>query len=464
MRVNGQPVPPGKDAPIDSGGLIDLGGVKLVFVASPPEGEPEDIGGDAADETDEDGETGSGPRPVPTLVALTEFQALLCAQSCISGFDTLEAAVPIAFGALTALMWLWYFLSRALAARRYGYGPDEAPEGFAAMTLAFFLCSIGLSVAASSAPWMLWRHIAFLALGLTAYTVVSTVLRDLGLAVRLRWPVGAAGLVLLAVNLALGDTIFGARNWLSLGGISFQPSEFVKAAFVFAGSATLDRLFARRNLLLFIAYAGACVTALALMRDFGSALIFFAAFLVIAFIRSGDAATIFLSIGGAALAGVIASAAWGHIAARFGSWGKAWENVSTSGYQQARAMSAAASGGLFGKGSGGGWLRDVFAADTDLVFGMVCEELGLIVALSAIAAVVVLAVFAVRSTRTARSTFYVIGACASASILVFQLSLNVLGSMDILPFTGVTFPFVSRGGSSLVSCFCLMSFMSAERS
>ena len=90
---------------------------------------------------------------------------------------------------------------------------------------------------------------------------------------------------------------------------------------------------------------------------------------------------------------------------------------------------------------------------------MVCEELGLLIACMMVCAVILLACFAVRSARTGRSAYYGIAACAAMSILLTQLALNVFGSMDILPFTGVTFPFVSRGGSSLLSCWMMMAFL-----
>ena len=122
---------------------------------------------------------------------------------------------------------------------------------------------------------------------------------------------------------------------------------------------------------------------------------------------------------------------------------------------------AAASGGLFGVGAGNGWLKTIPAADTDLVFGMVCEEQGLLIATLAIACLCALCVFAVKSTAAARSSFYSIAACAATSMLLFQMALNVLGSVDLLPLTGVTFPFVSNGGSSLLSSFGLLAFVKA---
>ncbi|MDR2665291.1 MAG: FtsW/RodA/SpoVE family cell cycle protein [Oscillospiraceae bacterium] len=446
VRVNGESVAPGPGHDIKSGGLIDLGSVQLVFVSSDDELPP--LAGDAPPPRNWAGKI----KPGATAALLTEFQLMLGIQACIAKADALTAAVPFAFASLIAIMWFCYAMTRAMGR-----------QGFEIETLAFFLCSVGLSAAASSAPEALLRQTGFLAFGVFLFFAVGWFLRDLNRAVRLRWPIGALGAVMLAINLALGTTAFGAKNWLQIGGVSFQPSEFVKIAFVFAGAATLDRLFAKRNLLLFIAYAGACVTALAAMRDFGSALVFFSAFLIIAFIRSGDAATVFLSVGAAAFAGVLAASARSHIAARFGSWGHAWENTDAAGgFQQTRAMAAAASGGLFGVGSGNGWLWRVFAADTDLVFAMTCEELGLVIAIASVLAITAISAFAVRAAASARSSFYVIGACAAASILLFQSALNVLGSNDLLPFTGVTLPFISRGGSSLISCWGLLAFIKAS--
>ena len=124
-------------------------------------------------------------------------------------------------------------------------------------------------------------------------------------------------------------------------------------------------------------------------------------------------------------------------------------------------MSAAASGGLFGMGAGNGWLERIPAGDTDLVFGMLCEEWGLVIALLAVACILTLAWFAVRASRTGRSSFYTIAACAAGSLLVFQTSLNVFGSVDLLPLTGVTFPFVSNGGSAMLSAWGLLAYLKA---
>ena len=125
---------------------------------------------------------------------------------------------------------------------------------------------------------------------------------------------------------------------------------------------------------------GVCIGLLGLMSDFGTAAIFFVTFLVIAYLRSGDAATLALICGGAAFGAGIIVKFKPYILSRFAAWGHAWEAASGSGYQQTRTMSAAASGGLFGMGAGNGWLERIPAGDTDLVFGMLCEEWGLVIA------------------------------------------------------------------------------------
>ena len=137
------------------------------------------------------------------------------------------------------------------------------------------------------------------------------------------------------------------------------------------------------------------------------------------------------------------------------------EYSSAGGYQQARTLTAISSGGLLGTGPGGGFLKRVAAADTDLVFGMMCEECGLITAVFAVLCIIALSAFAIRSAMSCRSSFYMIAACSATTMLIFQTALNVFGCTDLLPLTGVTFPFVSNGGSSMLLSWGLIAFLKA---
>ena len=440
VEVNGETVE-GNTA-LRYGDVLSLGGVETVLLPVPPE------------EKERRRKARRAARPVSPwigLIFLTIFQALTAVQLVIGLGERATAAVPTTFLCLMGVMWAYFMFLRSV--RRVGFEME---------TIAFFLSTLSLAVTASSAPGSLFKQFAAMLMGLGVFVVLGIVLRDLERVKKLRWLAAGAAIGLLVITLVLGTRQFGAKNWLRLGPLSLQPSEIAKICYIFAGAATLDRLFRKRNLWLFIVLTGACLGCLALMSDFGTAAIFFVTFLVIAYLRSGDWATLALITGGAVFGAGMIMTLKPYILQRFATWGHAWENASVgSGYQQTRAMSAAASGGLVGVGAGKGWLHRVPAADTDLVFGMLAEEWGLVIAALAVLSIVTLAVFAVRACRAGRSSFYTIAACGAGGLLVFQTCLNVFGAVDILPLTGVTFPFVSNGGSAMLACWGLLAFLKA---
>ena len=270
-----------------------------------------------------------------------------------------------------------------------------------------------------------------------------------------------AGIGFLLITLIFGKEIYGAKNWLVIGGFSIQPSELSKLCFVFVGASTMDRIMKKRNLIGFIAYSVILCGLLALMNDFGTALIFFVAFLAIAYMRSGSIGTIGLAITSLGFAGVIALKIAPHALRRFSAWGHIWEDPLGRGYQQTRSLMCMASGGFLGLGAGNGWMKKLFASDTDVVFATVTEEWGLIAAMLMVTAILVLAVFCLRSAVMGRSSFYTIGGCTAAGILLVQAIFNALGTVDVLPLTGVTFPFLSNGGSSMICAWGLLAFIKA---
>lgn len=429
-----------KLAVVRFGDVISFGGVPFTLV--PITQEQERIQADVR--------TRRAPlRPGVTLGLLSVFQLLACAQLCCNLPES-GAAILLGFAGLLVMQWGLFALLR-LARRR----------SFDVETVAFFLTTMGLCVISSSAPESILKELIAIAGGILAYLVISWSLRDLERAKKIRYLASAGGLLLLAANLVLGVEKFGARNWMQLGGFSFQPSELVKLCFIFAGASTLQRLLAKRNLILFIVYSAAICACLALMNDFGTAIIYFVTFLIIAFLRSGNFATLALACAGTGFAGVLALKFKPYAMRRFSARRHVWENALTSGYSQTRAMMCIASGGLFGLGAGEGWLKRVGAADTDLVFAFVSEEWGLILAGLMVMAIVLLAVFTLRVLPQARSCFYAICAASAVTIYVVQTMLNVFGTVDLLPLTGVTFPFVSNGGSSMICVWGLLAFIKA---
>lgn len=437
IRVNGKEV---SFEPIRFGDVLSLADVEFTLI--PITKEQEQIQAEARTRK-------NTVHPGVTLLLLTVFQILTGLSFLLAQEEQIEA-ILLAFVCLIGMEWVLYFSMRLL--RR---------KSFDVESLAFFLTTMGICVVASSSPEALKKEMLAIAAGIVLFVGIGWSLRNLERAKVIRYLASAFGIALLALNLVLGTEKFGAKNWLSIGGISFQPSELVKLCFIFAGASSLHRLMAKRNLILFIGYSAAICACLAMMNDFGTAIIFFVTFLVIAFMRSGDFATIALACTGTGFAGLLVLRFKPYAMYRFAAWRHVWEYAQTTGYSQTRAMMCLASGGLFGLGAGRGWLHYVGAADTDLVFAFVAEEWGLLLAVLMVAAVVILAAFVVRSAPMGRSSFLTIGACASVTIMVIQTILNVFGTVDILPLTGVTFPFVSNGGSSMLCVWGLLAFIKA---
>ena len=384
------------------------------------------------------------------LMLLTAFQIM-----AVMGFaihDAVEESVLVmeGFFGIIACQWILYIFY--LAIHR---------SSFEVETLAFFLCSLCMAAIATVCPTEAVKQLIAMVLGILTFLLVGWSLRDLERAKRFRYFAVLAGLGFLVLTLVFGTEYYGAKNWIVIGGMSLQPSELSKVCFVYAGASAMDRIMSRRNLIAFIAYSVVICGCLALMNDFGTALIFFCAFLIIAYLRSGSVGTVALAITALGIAGMMALRIAPHALQRFATWGHIWEDPYGAGYQQTRALMCIASGGLYGLGPGKGWMQSVFAADSDIVFATISEEWGLLLALMAVACVAAFGFFSIRTARVARSSFYSIGACTAAGILLIQTIFNTLGTVDVLPFTGVTFPFVSNGGTSMIGAWGLLAFVKA---
>lgn len=386
------------------------------------------------------------------VILLSAIQFFCCLGFLLTAQEGEFYSILMGFAGIMIAQWL--LLIFYLTIRR---------TAFEVETIAFFLCTMGMAAIATINPQETIKQVFAMGLGIALFLVVGWSLRDLNRAKIIRYIAAVAGIGLLVLTLLLGTKINGAKNWIFIGSFSFQPSELSKVCFIFVGASALERIVTKRNLFMFIAYSAILVGCLALMSDFGTALIFFCTFLVIAFMRSGSVGTLALAIAALAFAGILALRIAPHALSRFANWRHIWEDPDGSGWQQTSALIAMASGGLLGLGPGKGWLSTtkIFSRDADIVIATLCEEWGLIMVCFMILSVVALAFFAIRCASVGRSSFYTIGSCAAASILLLQAILNALGTVDVLPFTGVTFPFLSNGGSSMICTWGLLAFVKA---
>ena len=388
---------------------------------------------------------------ISNTMLLTLLQIIICLSYLMTGDPKHLQGILLGFTGIILCQWLllgFYILIRK--------------PSFELECLAFLLCTMGMAAIAAVKPGETLKQLISMLMGLLLFLCVGWSVRDLERTKKIRYIAGVTGIILLLITLVFGREYHGAKNWLMIGSLSVQPSELSKVCFVFMGASTMDRIMNKRNIILFIAYTLAICACLAVMNDFGTALIFFVAFLLIAYLRSGSVGTIALACTALGFAGVMALRLAPHAMQRFTSWRHIWDDPFGAGYQQTRSLMCIAAGGLFGLGAGNGKMEKIFAADSDMVFATISEEWGLLLAIMLIVCVIVLGLFSVRTAAVARSSFYAIGACTAAGILLVQTIFNALGTVDVLPLTGVTFPFVSNGGSSMLCSWGLLAFIKAS--
>ena len=390
--------------------------------------------------------------PLKLMLTATFTLVLIALQGLFLGGE-LHPEQLIPFGVVLAAGWGLYIFSIGVLHR----------VGFEVETVAFLLTGIGVQLQAAYDLESVTTQIVAMLLGVVLFSILIWFMSDMDRVAKYRLWIAGGALLLLVLTLVIGTGAYGSKNWIRLGPLSVQPSEFVKIAFIFVGTSTLDRLQTKKNIGEFLIFTGACVGLLALMPDFGMAVILFATFLIIAFMRSGSVRTIALVLAGAVLAVFVVLTVKPYVLDRFMGWGHVWEHINDNlGYSQTRALTYLASGGFFGVGLGNSYLAPVFAADSDLVFGLLCEEQGLLLGLVVLLSFVLFIFYARSDVTRSRSTFFSIAACAAAGMLLFQTALNVYGATDVLPLTGVTLPFISSGGSSMISVWGMMAFLKAS--
>jgi cell division protein FtsW len=386
------------------------------------------------------------------MLLITAFQFISALQVIVGSDGSINKNVAMIFAAYLAVEWIYSIISSIVF--------KKSPLGLE--SIAFFLTGIDLVIVAAANPDLLLKQFISVIIGLLCFIILLWMIANVDRAMSFRMPMAIASLVLLVITLAFAGYKNGAYNWLIIGPVSIQSSELVKIAFIYVGAASLETIQSTKSLTKYVIYAVACIGMLFAMRDLGTALIFFFTFLVLAFMRSGDIRTIVLAVLGAGMAAaMVVIFRSNYVLNRFKTYRHIWEYADAGGFQQTRVLTYSASGGLLGLGIGNGKCQDLFAATEDLVFGVICEEWGIIMGFIVFISFALIFVHSVKNAKGASSAFYSIASTAAGALILFQAALNVFGVTDFLPMTGVTLPFVSRGGSSAISCWALLAFIKA---
>ncbi|NPV52897.1 MAG: FtsW/RodA/SpoVE family cell cycle protein [Firmicutes bacterium] len=380
-----------------------------------------------------------------------------------------EGQVPMSWA-----LWPLYALC-SLAAYYLGGGHKGRLEPVI-FPVVVFLTGFGIIETYRLRPDLAWRQFSWVMIGLALLVALGIFLRDYGDLQRYEYLWGVLSVVLLALTIVFGKSAGGARAWLGMGRFRFEPSEFVKIFIIIflasylndAGKAfmiptrRLWRIWAPE-----LAYVGPLIvmwglsfSLLILQKDLGAAFLFFGVFLSMLYVASGRPSYVIFGLMLLILGGVVSYHLFDHVRVRMDMWINPWADVDGRGYQIVQALFALGSGGIFGSGLGLGHPSVIPAVETDFVFASLCEELGFAAGAAIIALYLVLTYRGLRVALRARDEFGSLLATGLASLLGLQALTIIGGVLRLVPLTGVTMPFLSYGGSSLISSFLAVGLLS----
>ena len=381
---------------------------------------------------------------------------------------------------LSAAVMLFYFLAfLLLAARsqdRLGYilsvavpgiiflGTNLLPHLFPAdrllLSLTNFLCAMGVLLLYDTNPVYARQQVISYGIGLIAMIfciyLVQMIHSGRGWILLLIF----LSLLLLALPLLAGPTVNGARNWLYIGPLSFQPSEVVKLSLVLI----LALFMSSRRTLPWLLFVLCCLAILMLQKDLGTALLYFGVALLLYWTSTGNWLFSLLGILGGSAAAVFGYERFAHVRLRVAIWLNPWADYEKSGYQLIQGLMAIASGGLFGVGLGLGSPTSIPVYESDFIFAVLCEQFGLIFGICVLLMYLALILRGVFIAVQARRSFHGLLAMGSAAFLGLQTFVIIGGVLKLIPLTGVTLPFISYGGTSLISSMCLVGFIQGVES
>ena len=394
--------------------------------------------------------------PVTLLYALYVVNA-----GAVLSFQTL--AVPLGLFAAFAVA--------HIGVRLFAPGADPA-----LLPIVFALSGIGITFVTRLEPSASMGQIVYLFLGVALMVGTLAVVKNLEVVKRYKYVLGAAGIALLVLPMLIGTEIYGSKLWIKIGSFQFQPGEFAKVFIVLflagylaenrellsiSNRTVLGVKLPRLRLLypLFIVW-GVCLLVVAFERDLGSALLFYTIFLIMLYVATGRVSYVLIGLVLLAVGAFGMYQIMGHVQVRVSIWLDPFKDAQNLGFQIVQALYSLADGGLLGVGIGKGLGGDTIpVVASDMIFAAIGEEMGL---LGGAAVLLLFMLFAVRGLTTAaraKSDLAAFSAAGLTAAISFQAFTIVGGVTKLIPLTGVTLPFMSQGGSSLLASFVIVALL-----
>ena len=275
----------------------------------------------------------------------------------------------------------------------------------------------------------------------------------------LKWIYAAIGILALSIVLILGQTTYGSKLSYSIGGITFQPSEFVKILFVFFIASALYESSGFLEVFTTAVVAAAHVIILVVSKDLGSALIFFVVYVLMVYVATKNPLYVAAGAGGGTVAAFVAYKVFRHVQVRVQAWKDPWSVIDSAGYQITQSLFAISSGGFFGLGLYKGTPESIPTVEADFIFSAIAEELGIIFAICVILICVSCFIMFMNIAVRLNERFYQLIAFGLGVTYIFQVFLTIGGGTKFVPLTGVTLPLISYGGSSVLTTLMMFSIV-----
>ena len=334
------------------------------------------------------------------------------------------------------------------------------------LIFASVLAVVGVAMLYRINPNTAIKQLILIALGIIGYILIVVILPDLKSFAKYKNVYMIITLVLMPLALIFGTEQFGAKNWILIGPISFQPSEFAKIALVLYLAAALATYESKKSfkeevkqLFQPALVAGFSMGCMVLQRDLGSALIFFGISITLLYVATSKKKYVFTALGLAAIGSVAGYTMFGHVRERVMIWRDPWKYALGSSYQIVEGMYSIAAGGLFGVGLGQGHFQNLPVKESDMIYAIICEEFGIIFAIGLMIIYFLLFYRGIRAAFVTKDSYSQLIAVGFSTMIACQTLVIIGGIFSVIPLTGITLPIISYGGSSVLTIFFALGIL-----
>ncbi|HHU48694.1 MAG: FtsW/RodA/SpoVE family cell cycle protein [Caldicoprobacterales bacterium] len=381
---------------------------------------------------------------VLVLFTLTSFGLLAMQDSQNFNIDTVLMGLLVSAIVLFQFYLLYYLFP----------GMDEI-----LLLMVNTLAILGFVMLQRLTPELALRQVEWFTAGSVILFVVMLIMPRFKSLGKMIYPLMALGAVTLFLVAFFGEESGGATSRLPVGSILVQPMELVKVIFILALANTLSEEKTFREKIPLFLFVAACILGIVLQKDLGSALHYFIVFLFVYQISTNDWLITMAAAGAGALASIIGYKIFSHVRVRVEAWKNPWADIGGKGWQVAQSLIAMGSGGLVGLGLGLGSPNIIPASRTDFIFAAICEEFGILVGGMVIGFFALILIRSMHKATLAQFSNDMLLACGSSVSLAVQAFIIIGGVVKMIPLTGVTLPFISYGGSSMVASFALLGLI-----